>query len=31
MPLWLTVCLIVSAVVAATGLAVYLINTLNHE
>jgi hypothetical protein len=31
MPLWLTVCLVVSAVVLVTGAVAYLINTLNHE
>jgi hypothetical protein len=30
MPLWLTVCLVVSAVVLVTGAVAYLINTLNH-
>jgi hypothetical protein len=31
MPLWLTVCLVVSAAVLVTGAVAYLINTLNHE
>ena len=30
MPLWLTVCLVVSAAVVATGAAAYLINRLNR-
>jgi len=30
MPLWLSVCLVVLAGVAATGLAVYLIDRSNH-
>jgi hypothetical protein len=31
MPLWVTVCLAVSATVVVTGAVVYLINMMNHE
>jgi hypothetical protein len=31
MPLWLTVCVVVSAMVLVTGAVAYLINTLNRE
>ncbi len=31
MPLWLTVCLVVVAVLAVTGVIAYLIDRLNHQ